>query len=259
MGEGADWIETDVAPQLEPNLVTDAVEDGRFHARGREQLGKFLDVGCDLAGGLAQRKVVAVDVADHAGRLNFGGGVNHAADGAFGTQLVPLPTARIDALERRSLVPTTMLVEIPIGNAVDGGDDAGPIAQQRSHRLDDAGDRMRLEANDDVILLAEFGGAVGTTRMHDALLVADQELQAVLPHCGEMRAACDQADIGASAHQFDTEIAADRTGAVDADSHEILASRMGTQQEPQRLEPSSVAMALGKSVRPRRRLPRKQG
>ena len=81
---------------------------------------------------------------------------------------------------------------------------------------------MRLQADDDEILRAEFGGIVGAARMHHALLVADQELQPVGAHGGEMRAARHQADIGARARELHAEIAADRAGAVDTDFHGYL-------------------------------------
>ena len=69
---------------------------------------------------------------------------------------------------------------------------------------------------------AEFGGIVGAARMHHVLLVADQKLQPVGAHGGEMRAARHQADVGACARELHTEISADRAGAVDADFHGYL-------------------------------------
>ena len=138
-----------------------------------------------------------------------------------GVELAPLPAAGIDALQRRPLVAAAVPVEIPIGNPVDRGDDAGSRAEQRRHRLDRAGDGMRLQADDHEILRPEFGGVVGAARPHHAFFVIDQQFQSVGAHRGEMGAARDQADIGAGAHQLHSEISADRAGAVDADFHEI--------------------------------------
>ena len=81
---------------------------------------------------------------------------------------------------------------------------------------------MRLQADDDEVLRSEFGRIVGAARMHHALLVTDQELEPVGAHRGEMRAARHQADIDARARELHTEIAADRTGAVDTDFHGIF-------------------------------------
>ena len=116
-------------------------------------------------------------------------------------------------------IGAAMLVEIPIGNSVDRGDDAGVRPEQRLHLLDHAGDRMRLQADDDEILRPELGGIVGAARMHHALLIADQQFEPVGAHGGEMGAARHQADVDACARELHTEIAADRTGAVNADFH----------------------------------------
>ena len=175
-----------------------------------------------LARGLAEREAVAIDVTDHAGRLDLGRGIDDAADRALRRQFAPLPAAGIDALQRRSLMGAAMPVEIPVGNAVDRGDDAGVRSEQRLHLLEHAGDGMRLQADDDVILRPEFGGIVGAARMHHALFVADQELEPVGAHRGEMGAARHQADIDARARKLHTEIAADRAGAVDADFHGVF-------------------------------------
>src|SRR5882757_7951594 len=58
--------------------------------------------------------------------------------------------------------------------------------------------------------------------MHDALFIANQQFEAVCAHRGEMRSACDQADIGSCERQLHAEIAADRSGAVDTDFHAVL-------------------------------------
>ena len=79
---------------------------------------------------------------------------------------------------------------------------------------------MRLQADDDDILRAKFGGIVGAARMDHAFFLADQELQSVGAHRGKMRAARDQADISAGARELNPKIAADRAGAVNTDFHE---------------------------------------
>jgi len=58
--------------------------------------------------------------------------------------------------------------------------------------------------------------------MHDALFIANQQFEAIGAHRGEVRATCDEADIGSRTRQLHTEIAADRTGAVDTDFHAVL-------------------------------------
>src|ERR1700737_2337913 len=112
-----------------------------------------------------------------------------------------------------------VLVEIPIGDAIDRGDDARLRSEQRLHRLDRSGDGMRFQADDDKILRPKLGRIVSAAWLNQLFLAADQQFQSVLAHRGEMGAPRDQADIGASAQKLYTEISADRAGAVDADLH----------------------------------------
>lgn len=85
---------------------------------------------------------------------------------------------------------------------------------------------MRLQANDHKILRPKFGGIVGAARPHHVLLVSDQQFESALAHRGKMRAAGNEADVGARARKLHTEIATDRAGAVDTDLHEILRMRV---------------------------------
>ena len=87
MRERADRIEADIAPELQPDLVTDAIEHRRLHAGIAEQVRKPRDIFADFAGGFADRKTVAIDMLDDAGSHNFGGGVDDGADCALGPSL----------------------------------------------------------------------------------------------------------------------------------------------------------------------------
>jgi hypothetical protein len=84
---------------------------------------------------------------------------------------------------------------------------------------------MRLEADDHDILHPEFGRIVCAARRNRALLAADLQCQPVDPHGGEVSAARHETDIGACARQLDTEVTADRPGAIDADFHRIFRNR----------------------------------
>src|SRR5258708_11187582 len=158
-------------------------------------------------------------MTDHAGRLDLGRGIDDAPDRALWRQLAPLPSAGFDALKRRAFMTAAVLVEIPIGDAIDRGDDARERSEQGLHRLDRTGDGMRFQADDDKILRPKLGRIVGAAWLNQLFLVADQQFQSVLAHRGEMGAPCDQADVGACAQKLYTEISADRAGAVDADFH----------------------------------------
>src|SRR6516225_3145191 len=219
MGERADRIEADIAPEFQPDLIANAIEHRRLHAGRAEQAGQRFDIGRDRSGGLAEREVIAVDVTDHARRLDLRRRVDDAADGALGSELVPLSAAGVDAFQPRAFIRAAVLVEIPIGDAVDGGNNARAWPEQRPHGVDDVGNGVGFQANDDKILRAEFGGIVGAAQTYHALFAVDEELEAVLAHRRKMRPTRDQADIRARTRQLHAEISANRAGAVDADLH----------------------------------------
>jgi hypothetical protein len=78
-----------------------------------------------------------------------------------------------------------------------------------------------LRQIDHDILRTKLCRSVGATRVDHALLVADLQPQSASAHGGEVGAAGNEADVGARAREFDTEIATDRAGAVDADFHGV--------------------------------------
>jgi hypothetical protein len=100
------------APQFQPDLIADAVEHRRGHAGFGEQSRQPLDVGGDFARGLADRKMVAIDVADHTRLDDFGRGINDAADRALRSQLPPLAAAGIDAPAAQRSVAIRQLTSI---------------------------------------------------------------------------------------------------------------------------------------------------
>src|SRR5258706_16185594 len=175
MGQSADRIEADIAPQLEPDFVADAVEHRSLHPGFDEQSGKPLYVRTGLARRLPDRKAIAVDMADDAWCLDFRRGIDDASDRPLRSKLAPLPSAGIDTLQRRPFVAAAVLIEIPIGNSIDRGDDARSRPEQRLHRLDYAGDGMRLQANDDKILRPKLGGIVSAAWLHHAFFIADPQ------------------------------------------------------------------------------------
>src|SRR6185503_1386739 len=81
---------------------------------------------------------------------------DHAAQGPLGTDLVPQHAARIDAFEMAPVEAPAMLVEIPPGHAVLAEQQARSGSDQRLQRIDDAGQRMALEGENDEILRAEL-------------------------------------------------------------------------------------------------------
>ena len=107
---------------------------------------------------------------------------------------------------------------------VDRGDDARRCPEQGLHRVDHAGDGMRLEADDDDILRPEFGGIVSAARSRHLRLVADQELEPVGLHRRQMRAARDDRNLVAGGRESRREIAADGARAENGNFHPVIPS-----------------------------------
>src|SRR5690606_29202434 len=112
----------------------------------------------------------------------------------------------------------------PVGNAVHRRDDHRVRAQQRLHGVDDVGDGIALEGDDDDVHRTHFlrivGGLdVGNALFFDAFGVLDAQLDAVLLHGFKVRTACDQADVSAGECQLHAHIAADGTGTIDTYLH----------------------------------------
>ena len=88
-GQRRDRVEGEVAPELDPDLVADVGADRRLQP-GRDQL--LARAACALgllARRLAEREAVAVDMADDAGRLDLGRGIDDAADRALRPDALP--------------------------------------------------------------------------------------------------------------------------------------------------------------------------
>ena len=134
VGERAHGIEARVAPQLHPDFHAKIGDHRRLEAGA----GKSLRQRRDARGGrivdLAEREAVALDVADHARRRDFGGGIDDAAEDAVDRQMRGDRPAGIDALEPPPLVLAAMLEEVPPGDAVLRREDRRFAAEQRRDR-----------------------------------------------------------------------------------------------------------------------------
>ena len=101
-GQRGDRVEGEVAPELDPDLVADVGADRRLEAGGDQRLARARSrAPTRLAGRLAEREAVAVDVADDARRVDLGRRIDDAADRALGPDRVPDAAAGIDASMRR--------------------------------------------------------------------------------------------------------------------------------------------------------------
>src|SRR5262249_58207444 len=79
-GQGADWIEGDVAPELDPDLGSDVGLDRSPEAGGDESTAQGFHASRTAAIGLAEHEAVTGDMPDHAGLGHLGCRINDTAD-----------------------------------------------------------------------------------------------------------------------------------------------------------------------------------
>ena len=174
-GQRRDRVEGQIAPELQPDLAADVVAHRRLQAGRDHLLGKPRDALALLARRLAQRKALAVDVADQARRFDLGGGIDHAADDALRPEPVPDRAAGIDRLQPRAFQRPADAVKIPPGHAVLHGDDGRVLAEQRRDLIQRRPDRMGLQRQHDIVLHAELVRLRGGPDRNGGLLaVLDQ-------------------------------------------------------------------------------------
>ena len=110
-------------------------------------------------------------------------------------------------------------VEIPVGDAVDGGDQGGVGGHHGGDGGGGGGEGVGFEGDDDVVLDSRLGSGGDAARVDgDGLAVAVQG-DATGLHGGEVGAAGDEGDIGTGLGEADTDHAADGAGAEDCDFH----------------------------------------
>src|SRR6185503_18502925 len=106
-----------------------------------------------------------------------------------------------------------------IGEAVDASHQRGFGAHQLGDLGRRAGQAIRLQGDDDVILRSGFGGLVGGGKAHGYGLAFTFQGQALFADRGQMRPARDHRDLGAGLVQLDGEIAANGAGAENCNPH----------------------------------------
>src|ERR1700682_891513 len=213
-----DRVEAQIAAQLEPDLVANIFTYGRVEPTGHHRLMQALHAGVFLSARFADWKLAAMLVADDPGGDHLGRREDDAANRAFRTQVVPLPAARIDTAKVHA-GQSLVAMEIPIGNAIACGNDAGRRTEQREHRIDCLINRVRLESDDHVILFAEFCGIVGAAKPGDMFFPVVLQTKAGRAYAFEVSPTGYQAYICPRSSQAYAEIAADRAGTEDAHLH----------------------------------------
>src|ERR1700679_4398339 len=107
---------------------------------------------------------------DHAGRHDLAGGIDDAADGALGSNRIPLRGAWIDAFQMMAVQRAALLVEIPPGNAVHRCENGGARAEERSERARAGVGLLRLECAYDDVLRTKGRRVIACRQTHRARL-----------------------------------------------------------------------------------------
>ncbi|MNT16853.1 hypothetical protein D3C72_1519770 [compost metagenome] len=158
-------------------------------------------------------------MADHARRLDLRRRIQHAADGPLRPEAAPLLAARVHALQRAPGKLATVLVEVPVGNAVDTGHHGRFRPEQRLHQVHHAGHLVRLERDEHVVLRPQLTRIAGAAHARHALLALDMKAHAVGLHGRQVRPACDETHVGARERQLRAHVAANRPCPIDTDLH----------------------------------------
>ena len=109
-----------------------SVEQRRLEAGALERGGDALRAFADAAVELAEREAFALDVLHDAGRHQFGGRVDDAAEHARRRDALRQAAARVDAQHRAALVLAAVAMEVPVGDAVLHRHDDGLGPDQRA-------------------------------------------------------------------------------------------------------------------------------
>jgi hypothetical protein len=227
--QGADRVEAQVAPQLEPDLGADVLEHRRLEPGLLEQFGERLDARGFRTVELAHREAVALDVADHAGRDELRGWIHDAADHAVDGDTRGDHAPRVDGLDPRPLEGAAQALKVPPGDAVLHGHDDRLRTEQAAHLRRRGRDLVGLHGGDDDVVRAGLGDLVRRARGVDEVLgaVLHDQLHALFPDGLEVRAAADECHVLARQRELHAQHAADGTRSNDADSHAIILRSSG--------------------------------
>src|SRR3569623_579406 len=219
MRQSRNRIEAEIAPKLQPDVISDLRQDRRLQARALEQLRQFLRALGDVPLGLTEPKQITQNMVDHARRFDLSRRIHRAADDALRPDHIPLPRSGIDAFDTSVRILPLETMEVPPWQAVLRSDDGRIRAQQRLHLLGHFPSLMSLQSDDDIILMAEFGGIGRRGHPRMLLLAADVKLEAVVLDCFQMSAARNQRNIRSGELHQDAIIATDRSRTVDTNLH----------------------------------------
>ena len=208
-------------PELEPDLGADAGEHGRLEPGAHERFGESQDARRFRAIRLAERETVALDVAHDAGRRQLARRVDDAADDPGRVDRVHDRAVRIDGCNAAALERPAVALEVAPRDAVLHRYDHRLVVEQVMQVVHDRRDLMRFHAEDHDVVGPGFSQARGRLDARCDVIgaVGHGEPHAPGPDRFEVRTARDERDVLARGGELDTDVAADRTGADDAEFH----------------------------------------
>ena len=216
-GQGTDWIERRVAPQLFPNCAANVVEHRGDEAGPLERLAQLPGPLRGGAVGFAEQEAVAGGMSNDAGLANLERCIGDAADNSLRADATPQDAAWIDTFYPPALPRGRVFVEVPPGNAVLCRDHSGVVLEQGRHLFGDGRQGLGLEGHDDEVLGAEFGRVVGAHRARRPGFAINVEAQPVGTHRRQVWAAGNQGHLGARKRQLNPQVTTDGPGTIDTD------------------------------------------
>jgi len=223
-GQRAERVEGDVSHQLDPDVVTQVLLDRALETAGDHRGGELGAPGRDRAVRLADGEPSALQMPHHAGRLDHGRGIHHAAHRPVQRQHLGHRPARVHTLDPASLVRAGEPVEVPPRNAVLRSDDRGVRPQQRLHQVARRRVCVRLEAQEHVVHRADLLGPVGRVRMGGEITAWTEHLHPLVTQRREVRATGHQMDLDTGTAEARPDIGADRARPEHSNSHGELPS-----------------------------------
>ena len=191
-----------------------------------ERLGDRPSTRSDLrAVRLAEADAIALGVMNDARLDDVRGEIGERADDPARLDGGRDHAAGIDALEPQAVELAAVPLEIPPGDAVLRADDHGVRPEQRPQARRQGGQAVRLDAEEHDVRRSDRREVAGHLRAAPRNRRRDSiDPQAALLHGAQMRTAREQHDVRAGSREARADVAADRAGAGDDDSHVGLAA-----------------------------------
>ena len=218
-------IERQVPPQLQPDVVANVVVDLALQASRFERLTQFGDARRKLLARLPEIISVAICVTYDTRRNDLSCRIHRAANRPVRTDLRPLFSARIDALNLHFSIASTQSVEIPPWNSILGGHNRCVRPKQRPHLLSHFPGLMRFQCAEHIVLRSKIGWIA--RRRHPRNLLdrfpvdISNQLQAIGFDRFEIGTTRHERNVNAGKLHQHADMRTDRARAINANLHKL--------------------------------------